>query len=86
MAELEINVRNEMLEGIGRLAIKQYGDSSEASRGRVIETALKMRILWSYSVRMGQQETGEAVSTWEFPESTITQESSDSIQNWLFRR
>jgi hypothetical protein len=35
---------------------------------------------------MGQQETDEAISTWEFPESTVKQESSDSIQNWLFRR
>jgi hypothetical protein len=86
MAEVETNIRDEMLEQIGRLAVKQYGDGSEASRERVIETALKMRILWSRSVRVGQQETDEAVTSWEFPESEANEENAGSIRNWLFRR
>jgi len=86
MAELEINLDRKMLEGIRELAIKHYGEDSESSRRRVIETALEMRIIWSHSIERGQQETDEAVSKWEFPESTVKREDSDSIQNWLFRR
>jgi len=37
-------------------------------------------------VEKGQQETDEAISTWEFPELTMKQENNGSIQNWLFRR
>jgi len=86
MADLELNIDAKLLEGISRLAIKHYGDDSEMSRQRVIETAVSMRLLWSSSVEKGQQETDEAVSTWEFPELTMKQENNGSIQNWLFRR
>jgi len=86
MAELEIYLDRRLLEGIRELAIKHYGEDSESSRRHVIETALEMRIIWSNSIERGQQETDEAVSKWEFPESTATRENSDSIQNWLFRR
>jgi len=86
MADLELNIDAKLLEGISRLAIKHYGDDSETSRQRVIETAVSMRLLWAISVEKGQQETDEAVSTWEFPELTMQQENNGSIQNWLFRR
>jgi len=86
MAELEIHLDQKLLEGISGLAIAHYGEDSESSRRRVIETALEMRIIWSNSIEKGQQETDEAVSKWEFPESTVKRENSDSIQNWLFRR
>jgi hypothetical protein len=86
MAELEVNLDRRLLEGIRELAIEHYGEDSESSRRHVIETALEMRIIWSHSIERGQQETEEAVSKWEFPESTTKREDSDSIQNWLFRR
>jgi len=86
MAELEIYLDNKLLEGISDLAMKHYGEDSESSRRRVIETALKMRIVWSNSIEMGQQETDEAVSNWEFPESPVTEENTGIINNWLFRR
>jgi hypothetical protein len=86
MAELEMYLDGKLLEGISELAVKHYGEDSESSRKRVVETALKMRIVWSNSIKMGQQETDEAVSQWEFPESTVKQEDSDGIQNWLFKR
>ena len=68
------------------LAIKLYGDDSEASRKRVVETALKMRIVWSHLVEREQQETDEAVSRWEFSESPGTEENTSIIKDWLFRR
>lgn len=86
MADLDVYVDDKLLEGISKLAIEHYGDDSEASRGHVVETALKMRILWSYSVKRGQQETDEAANSWEFAESSSIQENSDTIRRWLFRR
>jgi hypothetical protein len=86
MVDLDVEMDNDLIAKIRDLAVKYFGDDSDASLTQVIEMAFTMRCLWSRSVRMGQQETDEAISTWEFPESTVKQESSDSIQNWLFRR
>lgn len=86
MADLDIPIDDKLLEGISRLAIRHYGDDSEVSRKRVVETALQMRLLWSCSVRQGQEETDEAVTEWGFAESPINKENTASIRNWLFRR
>ena len=86
MAELEIYLEGKLLEGISKLAMKHYGEDSEASRKRVIETALEMRMVWSNLVERGQQETDEAVSKWEFSESSVTEENTGTISDWLFRR
>jgi hypothetical protein len=86
MAELEIYLEGKLLEGISKLAMKHYGEDSESSRKRVVETALKMRIVWSNSIERGQQETDETVSRWEFSESPVTEENTGTISDWLFRR
>ena len=86
MADLKIYLEDKLLEGINKLAIRHYGEDSEVSQQRVVETALEMRILWSRSVKQGRELTDEAVSNWEFPESTVKQENSENIQDWLFRR
>ena len=86
MADLDIPADDRLLGVIKRLAIKLYGDDSEASQKRVVETALAMRIVWSHLVEKEQKETDEAVSKWEFPESPATGENDDKISDWLFRR
>lgn len=86
MADLDIPANDRLLGVIKRLAIKLYGDDSEASRKRVVETALEMRVVWSHLVERGQQETDEAVSKWEFSESPVTEENTGTISDWLFRR
>ena len=86
MADLDIPADDRLLGVIKRLAIKLYGDDSEASRKRVVETALEMRLVWSNLVERGRQETDEAVSGWEFSESPVTKENTGTISNWLFRR
>ncbi len=86
MIELDIVMENDLIARTRDLAVRYFGDDSDASLAQVVEVAFKMRSLWSHSVKQGQLETGEAVSTWEFPESTVKQENSDSIKNWLFRR
>ena len=86
MIELDIAMENDLIAKTHDLAVRYFGDDSEVSLTQLVEVAFRMRCLWSRSVRIGQQETSEAVSTWEFPESTVKQENSDSIQDWLFRR
>lgn len=86
MAKLDIYIESSLMDEIAKLAIKQYGDDSEASLRQVVETALEMRILWSGSIIKGQEETDEPVSQWQFPESPVTGEESGNVRQWLFRR
>jgi hypothetical protein len=85
MAELDIAADEKLLRVVQKLATELYGDGSEASRKRVVETALEMRILWTHSVEKNRSETEEAVSKWEFKESS-TEVDSGPVRNWLFRR
>ena len=84
--ELEIEVDNALITKIRNLALRYFGDDSNASLGRVLEVAFRMRCLWSGSIEKGQEETDEAVSKWEFPKSPVTGENDDNINSWLFRR
>jgi len=86
MTDLDIHCHGRLLEGISKLAIEQYGEDSKMSRDRVVETALEMRILWSRSVKHGQEVTDEAASDWEFTESLASRENTRNIQSRLFRR
>jgi len=86
MIEIDIVMENDLITKTRDLAVRYFGDASDASLTQVLEMAFTMRCLWSRSVTRGQQETGEAVSTWEFPESNTNRENNVSIQNWLFRR
>ena len=86
MVELDIEMDSDLIAKTHELAVKYFGDDREASLARVLELALRMRFLWSYSVTQGQSETDEAVSKWEFPESTIKPDNNGSIKDWLFRR
>ena len=86
MVDLDIVMENDLITKTRNLAVSYFGDDSEASLTKVLEMAFTMRCLWSRSVRMGQQETAEAVSRWEFPEPTANRENNINVQNWLFRR
>ena len=85
MVDLDIVMENDLVDRARDLAMRYFGDDSDASLAQVVELAFRMRSLWSHSVYHGQQESSESVSTWEFPESAVKQENS-SIQKWLFRR
>lgn len=84
--DLEIEVNNEFITKIRNLALRYFGDDTDASLAQVLEVALRMRCLWSRSIRQGQAETEEAVSKWKFPESPVAGETGDNISDWLFRR
>ena len=84
--ELDIEMGNDLIAKTYDLALRYFGDDSDASLAQVLELAFRMRYLWSHSVKQGQLETDEVISKWEFQESTTNQENNVSIQNWLFRR
>ena len=84
--ELEIRMDKELIDKTRNLATRYFGDDSEESLAQVLEIAFKMRCLWSSSIIKGQEETDEAISQWQFPESPVTGEDSDKIRRWLFRR
>jgi len=86
MIELEIAMDNDLIAKTRDLAVRYFDDDSDACLAQVVEVAFKLRSLWSRSIKQGQQETSEAVSTWESLKSTLGRENSNSIQNWLFRR
>ncbi len=84
--ELEIELNNELITKTRNLALRYFGDDTDASMAQVLEAAFRMRCLWSCLVISGQRETDEAVSRWEFSESLVTRENTGTIKNWLFRR
>ena len=86
MIELDIVMQNDLIAKTRDLALRYFGDDSDASLAQVLEVAFRMRCLWSRSIDEGQDETEEAISKWEFPESTTNRENNVSMQNWLFRR
>ena len=61
MAEIDIELDNDMIEGIKRLAMRHYGDSSDASVGRVAESAAEMHLLWSHLVKGSEKEIDEPI-------------------------
>lgn len=85
MVELDIEMDNNLVARAHDLAKQYFGNDSEASMARLLDLAFKMRSLWRHSIISGQQDTDEAISNWEFPESSEKRDNN-GIQNWLFRR
>ena len=86
MANLEIELGNELIQGIKCLAVRHYGDSGEASVGRVVESALMMRLLATELVEGGGNETEEPIVNLEFTEGESKMKQAADIRRWLFRR
>lgn len=86
MVELEIEMDNELMTKTRSLALRYFGNDTDASLAQVLEVAFRVRCLWTRLIKQGQAETEEAVSKWEFPESPVAGENGDNIGDWLFRR
>jgi hypothetical protein len=85
MADLDIK-SNELIEGIKCLALRHYGDGSEAGIRRVVESALEMRLLSMVLVEGGGNEIEEPITDWEFAKKEPAEQLLGEIQSWLFRR
>ncbi len=65
MANLNIELGNEFIDRVKSLAVRNYGDSGDAFMGRVIESALEMRLLSIKLVKGGGNEIEEPITGWE---------------------
>jgi len=86
MVELNIVMGDDLVTKTRDLAVRYFGDDKDESLALVLQLALAMRCLWSQSVQDKQNEVDEAVSNWEFSESSVTEKNTDTIKDWLFRR
>jgi hypothetical protein len=86
MANLDIELGDELMEGVKYLAVRHYGDSGDASVSRVVESALEMRLLSIKLVGGGGNETEEPIVSWEFANKQPSEQLPAEIRGCLFRR
>ena len=82
---LEIEIGNELIEGIKDLAMRHYGNNEDASVSRVVEDALLVRMVLMEGLGSAGQEVEEPIINW-VPQELGGEEPTAAIQNWLFRR
>ena len=82
---LEIELGNELIEGVKDLAMRHYGDSSDASFSRIVENALDMRLTLLERLGDPGQEVDEPIINLE-PKEPEGEKAKTEIQDWLFRR
>ena len=70
MAEIDIELDSSLIEGVKRLAVHHYGDSSDTSIAHVAESALEMRLLWLDLVKEGGNEIEEPIYRFKKGERT----------------
>lgn len=86
MGEMDIELDNNLIERIKNLAVRHYGDSSDASISRVAESALEMYLLSIRLVEGGGNEIEEPLATWEFSNNQPEGKLPVAIRDWLFKR
>jgi hypothetical protein len=86
MAELDIELGEEVIESIRAIAVRHYGDSEDASVNLVIESAIEMRLLSIKLAEAGAAEIEEPIANWEFGDKQPAKQLPVEIQSWLFRK
>jgi hypothetical protein len=86
MANLNIDLGDELANRVRSLAMRHYGDSGDTSLRRVVESALKLRLLSIKLVEGGGNEIEEPITDWEFVGKQPAEQLPAEIQSWLFRK
>ena len=86
MMDLNIELGDEVIERSRAIAMRHYGDSGDASVGRVVDSALKMRLLSITLAEVTGNETEEPIADWEFANKQPAGQLPAEIQSWLFRK
>lgn len=86
MAEWDIELDSDLIDGIKRLAARHYGEVSDTSIARVTEVALEMRLLWQELVNGGESEIEEPIVNWRFANKQPAEQLPVKIQSLLFRK
>ena len=84
--DLNIELGDEVIKGIRSIAVRHYGDSGDASVGRVVESALEMRLLSITLAEVAGNEIEEPIAGWEFANKQPAEQLPAEIQSWLFRK
>jgi hypothetical protein len=84
--DLNIELGDEVIQGIRSIAMRHYADSGDASVGRVIESALEMRLLSMKLAGEGGAQIEEPIMGWEFANKQPAGQLPAEIGNWLFRK
>ena len=85
MAKLELELSADLIKELRRLAQRHYGDAGEAAVGRVVESAVEMRLLWEGHVTHGSGDLEEPVSDWQFDDNSGREMLPDSVTDWMFK-
>ena len=83
MANLDIELGSELVERVKCLATRHYGDSGDTSIGRVVQSALRMRLLATELVEGGGNETEEPETDWEFTNEQPVERLPSEIRGFL---
>ena len=82
MGMLDVELSDRLIEDINDLAERHYGDASDDSIRRVVETALEMRLLWLHRVEGAGAQVEEPAAQWESRRTEV--EGADAVLEWLF--
>lgn len=86
MVDLEVEAEADLISKVDELALEYFGDTSDVSKGRVLEVGFRMRYLWAHLMEGGENEIGEPIASWEFPDKQSAQQLPREIRGWLFGR
>ena len=86
MMDISVELDHEVVTKIRAIAERHYGDNGNASVCRVVESALKMRLLSMKLAQEGVAEIEEPVVGWEFRDKQPAAQVPGVIQSWLFRK
>ena len=82
MGVLDVELSDGLIKDIKGLAVRHYGDASDDSIRRVVETALAMRLLWLERVEDAGAKVEEPATQWESRGKDA--EGADAVLEWIF--
>ena len=82
MGVLDVELSDGLIKDIRDLAERHYGDASDDSIRRVVETALAMRLLWLQRVDEAGAQVEEPAALWESRGKNA--EGTDAVLEWIF--
>lgn len=82
MGVLDVELSDGLIKDIRDLAERHYGDASDDSIRRVVETALAMRLLWLERVERVGAQVEEPAAQWESRGKDA--DGADAVLEWIF--
>ena len=86
MEKVEINLSKSQIEEIKELALSVYGNCEITTMTRVVEDALKMRIVWHVLNGELSVQIEEPLIDWTFAEEKSNDEVRGQLLELLFKR